>query len=167
MMSWWKSAPSPQKRADNLMSRGLEHLENGRTSDALAVAKELHSIRYSGGFEIEAQALAQKGAKEDAIAVLRKGLVVAPQSWLNANLLGNYLSDMERHEEAFAAYEQALRTPSANRILIEANHALALKRAGREDEARAKLDAILGQGLGNVERGLREFVQGLAADLHE
>lgn len=140
-------------------------MEEGRTQDALAVAKKLHELRYSGGFEIEAQALAAQGSKEDAIAVLRKGLEVAPASWLNANLLGNYLSDLDKYEEAFAAYEAASRAPMADNILIEANYALALKRAGREDQARAKLEQVLERDLSKAEPGLQEFIQTLAGDL--
>ena len=106
----------PRERADELMKRGLAFVRESRTREALAVASELHSLRFSGGFEIEAQALAYDGLKEEAVAVLRKGLRAAPNSWLNGNLLGNYLSDLGRYEEAFAAYEETLRTPSADRI---------------------------------------------------
>lgn len=147
------------------MKRGLALVEKGETTEALAVAQELHSIRYSGGFEIEAQALAREGSKEEAIAVLRKGLEAAPTSWLNGNLLGNYLSDQGRYDEAFAAYEEALRTPTADHILIEANYALALKRAGRDEEARAKIAEVAAQDLSEAEPGLQEFVQSLADDL--
>lgn len=101
------------------MKRGLSLVKKGKTAEALRVARELHAIRYSGCFEIEAQALAREGSKEEAVKVLRKGLEVAPASWLNGNLLGNYLSDEGRYDEAFAAYEEALRTPTADRILIE------------------------------------------------
>lgn len=147
------------------MKRGLGYVKNGRTNKAMEVAKELHTLRYSGAFEIEAQALAQDGSKDDAISVLRKGLEVAPTSWLNGNLLGNYLSDQGRYEEAFTAYEEALRTPTADHILIEANYAMALQRAGRDDEARAKIATVAAEDLPKAERGLREFVQSVADDL--
>lgn len=146
------------------MDRALNHLEAGRTAEALEVARELNSMRYSGAFEIEAQALAQRGEKHDAIAILRKGLALAPQAWLNRNLLGNYLSDVEQYEEAFAAYEEALRTPAVDRVLVEGNYALALSRAGRDDEARSRLRSILGEDIEAAEPGLRDFVNGLASD---
>ena len=95
------------------MKRGLSYVKDGRTAKAMEVARELYSLRYSGGFEIEAQALAQDGMKDEAISVLCKGLEAAPTSWLNGNLLGNYLSDQGRYEEAFIAYEDALRPPPA------------------------------------------------------
>jgi len=124
------------------MKRGLAYVKDDRTSEAMVVAKKLHSLRYSGGFEIEAQALARDGSKDEAIAVLRKRLEAAPTSWLNGNLLGNYLSDQGRYDEAFTAYEEALRTPTADRILIEANYAKALQRAGRDDDARARIAEV-------------------------
>jgi Flp pilus assembly protein TadD len=147
------------------MKRGLACLKEGRTSEAKAIAEELHALRYSGGFEIEAQALAAEGSKDEAITVLRKGLEAAPTSWLNGNLLGNYLSDQGRYGEAFKAYEEALRTPSADRVLIEANYAMALRRAGREDEARAKIFTVAAQDLSKAEAGLQEFVHSLSEEL--
>jgi len=147
------------------MKRGLAHVKDGRTSKAMEVAKELQSLRYSGGFEIEAQALAHDGLQDEAIAVLRKGLKAAPTSWLNGNLLANYLSDQGRYEEAFAAYEEALRTPTADRVLIDSNYAMALQRAGRDEEARAKISTIAAQDLSKAEPGLREFFQSVADDL--
>lgn len=146
------------------MERGLAYVQDGSTSEAKAVAKELYSLRYSGGFEIEAQALAREGSKDEAIAVLRKGLEAAPTSWLNGNLLGNYLSDQGRYDEAFAAYEEALRTPTADRVLIEANYALALQRAGRDDEARSKI-ARVARDLSGAEPELQQFVQSVAKRL--
>ena len=143
------------------MKLGLAYVKEGKTSEAMDVANKLHALRYSGGFEIEAQALARDGFKDRAITVLQKGLEAAPTSWLNGNLLGNYLSDQGRYEEAFASYEAMLRVPSADRVLIEGNYALALRRAGREDEARSKIDAILRQDLSDVDPEVREFVEGL------
>lgn len=156
---------SPQDRAEEMMTRGLALVKDGRTREALAIAKKLHSLRYSGGFEIEAQALAYDGLKEEAVAVLRKGLQAAPDGWLNGNLLGNYLSDLGRYEEAFAAYEETLRTPTADPILIEANYANALQRAGRENEARAKIQDIKGKDLSDATPGLQNFVQSVAENL--
>lgn len=99
-MDWWKrifQRQSPLERAEKLMTRGLVLLDAGKSAEALAIAKKLRSMRYSGGYEIEAQALAQEGAKDEAIAVLRQGIEAAPTGWLNHNLLGNYLSDQGRY----------------------------------------------------------------------
>ena len=54
-----------------------------------------------------------------------------------------------------------LEVPSADRVLLEGNYALALRRAGREDEARSKIDAIFQQDLSEVDPAVREFVGGL------
>ena len=146
------------------MRRGLAYVKRGKTRQAMNVAKKLHALRYSGGFEIEAQALARDGLKDEAIMILQKGVEAAPTSWLNGNLLGNYLSDQGRYDEAFASYEAMLKVPSADRALIEGNYAVALRRAGREDEARSKIDAILQQDLSEVAPEVREFVKGLAEE---
>jgi tetratricopeptide (TPR) repeat protein len=100
---------------------------------------------------------------QEAIAVLRKGLAVAPQAWLNGNLLSNYLSDVEDYEAAFATYEQTLQAPSVNRVLVEGNYALALSRAGKHDEARVKLGSVLDQ-VEEASPDLRAFINGLALD---
>jgi tetratricopeptide (TPR) repeat protein len=168
MMRWLKQLfdrRSLQERADELMERGLAYVEADRTSEALAVADELYSLRYSGGFEIEALALARKGSKEDAVAVLRKGLQIAPQSWLTGNLLGNYLSDLGRFDEAFAAYENALRIPAADRTVVEANYTLALQRAGRNEAARAKLQEFIDRDILTAESSVQELVRALSNDL--
>jgi tetratricopeptide (TPR) repeat protein len=146
------------------MRRGLAYVKRGKTRQAMNVAKKLHALRYSGGFEIEAQALARDGLKDEAIMILQKGVEAAPTSWLNGNLLGNYLSDQGRYDEAFASYEAMLKVPSADRALIEGNYAVALRRAGREDEARSKIDAILQQDLSEVAPEVREFVKELAEE---
>lgn len=147
------------------MKRGLAYVKEGRTNEAMGIAKKLHLLRYSGAFEIEAQALASGGSKDEAITVLRRGLEAAPTSWLNGNLLGNYLSDQGRYEEAFAAYEDALRIPSADCIVIEANYAMALQRAGRDEAARAKIAEVAAQDLSKAEPDLQEFVQSVADNL--
>jgi len=148
------------------MKRGVALVGRGKTTEALAVAQELHAIRYSGAFEVQALALAREGSKDEAIQVLRQGLEAAPTSWLNGNLLGNYLSDEGRYEEAFAVYEEALSTPTADRVLIEANYSLALLRAGRLEEARAKVDSVPAQDVLKAESDTRKFFQSVLADIN-
>lgn len=156
---------SREEKALELTQRGIDLVQEGRTREALAIARELHQMRFSGGFEVEAQALARDGEIEEAISVLRKGMELAPAAWLNASLLGNYLSDVGRYAEAFAAYEQALDVPAADRILIEANHAMAMQRAGKDEAARAKLQSVLAQDMSDAEPGLVRFVRKLATSL--
>ncbi|MFW2349176.1 hypothetical protein [Qipengyuania sp.] len=167
-MRWLTSlfkSTNPHRQAERLVDRGLGYVREGQTAKALTIARYLHDLRHSGGFEVEAQALARDGAKDQAIAVLESGLEVAPTSWLNANLLGNYLSDQARYDEAFDAYDRAVAIPGANRALIESNRALALQRSGRPDEAREKVAAILASGVPDDDPGLFEFIEGLRSDL--
>ena len=46
------------------------------------------------------------------VTVLRCGVTTASDVWLNWQLLGNYLSDLERYDDAEAAY-QRWRVPCA------------------------------------------------------
>jgi Flp pilus assembly protein TadD len=71
---------------------------------ALEIATELEAHRYSGSFEIAALAHAGKGDLEAAVAVLRRGVATVPDAWPNWQLLGNYVSDLGRYDEAEAAY---------------------------------------------------------------
>ena len=71
----------------------------------------------------------------------------------------------DRPKEALAVYDEALQTPAADRILIEANYALALLRAGRDEEARAKIAKVPVQDLSKAEPDTRKFFRSVFADL--
>ena len=91
---------------------GIQHLNDGDAEAALEVAAQLEELRYTASFEIAALAYGQLGDLDAAVGVLTRGVDLAPDVGLNWQLLGNYLSDLERFDEAVSAYESALTAPA-------------------------------------------------------
>ena len=83
-----------------LYEEGLEALHEQRYDDALRLADRLEDRRYSGAFEVRALVLDRQGDTEAAVVCLEQGVDHAPQAWLLWQLLGNYRSDLQRHDEA-------------------------------------------------------------------
>lgn len=96
-----------RKKTGKLCQQGYDCLAEGDYEAALSIAKELEALRNSAAFEIGALAMVEKGDLDGAIDYLRQGVSVAPQSWLNWQLLGNYLSDTQSYAEAHEAFQQA------------------------------------------------------------
>ncbi len=100
----------------------------------LNIGAQLERERYSGAFDLAAQAYAGLGKLDEAIAVLQRGVDLAPEAWLNWQLFGNSLSDAGRYDEA-AAYRSAL---ACERVLagsIHLNQAILAERRGDFSEA--------------------------------
>jgi len=130
--------------AEKMMDRGWELLREHCPEEALEIGIALEGRRYSGGFEMQALALADLGRRPEAIEVLERGVETVPDVWLLWQLLGNYRSDEGDYEGAFAAYERASAC-ECDRMSLDYNHGNALARAGRLEEARAKLEPLLAQ----------------------
>jgi tetratricopeptide (TPR) repeat protein len=92
-------------------------------------------MQFTAAFEIGALAHGQLGDLEAAVAVLRRGLDIAPTVWINWQLLGNDLSDLERYDEAVSAYERALECPDVRQSSIRLNQAILASRRGLHDQA--------------------------------
>ena len=112
------------------MDEGLDLLDAGDAKGALKIAKELERKRFTGAFDLGAQAYAALGWKEAAVSYLRKGLKEHHDSWLNWQLLGNYLSDLERYDEADDAYESALACDDPWKACVRMNQAIMWNRRG-------------------------------------
>jgi len=97
-----------RKETQKLADKGFAHLKEGEYEEALEISIKLEKARYSAAFDIGAQAHAGLSEYDEAINLLRKGLEYAPQAWLNWQLLGNYLSDLDKFDEAKKAFERAL-----------------------------------------------------------
>lgn len=126
-------------RAERLTKRGYGFIRSGAFDQALLVALELRKLKYTSAFELEALAHAGQGDLDRAIAVLKDGVLTAPTTWINWQLLGNYLSDQGLYEEAEGAYQHALACPDAWTSSIHLNRAITAER--REDYSGA-LDVL-------------------------
>lgn len=131
-----------QQRSEALMNQGYEHLEQGEYEEALEVARELEELQFTAGFEIAALAHEGMDDLDEAVRVLHRGVEAAPDCWPNWQLLGNYLSDLERYEEAEAAYEQALECEDPWTASIRLNQAILAERQGRAEKALEFLDQV-------------------------
>jgi tetratricopeptide (TPR) repeat protein len=127
---------------EQLSDRGFALLELREWDEALAVARELEERRFSAAFDIAAQAHAGLGDLEAAVAVLERGVGLAPGAWANWQLLGNYRSDLERYDEAAEAYERALGCPGVWEGSVRLNQAVLEGRRGRFEEMLAHLEAV-------------------------
>lgn len=117
-------------------------LDNYEYEAALKIAEQLERVRYSGAFDIGAQALAGLGRMADAIAMLERGVVVGPQAWPNWELLGNYRSDAGMYESAALAYETALQCENVWADSIRLNQAILAERDGDFDRALSLVEII-------------------------
>lgn len=131
-----------KRRADKLLERGYALLREARLDEALEVADRLRELRHSGAFEIGAMAHAAKGDLEEAVRVLEEGLEHAPDVWLNWQLLGNYLSDLERFSQAATTYERALACPNVWVDSVRLNQAILAQRRGDPQSALELIEQV-------------------------
>jgi len=131
-----------QQQCEALRNRGFEHLHDEEFEEALEVARQLEELRFSAAFEIAALAHDGLGNLEEAMRVLHRGVEAAPEAWTNWQLLGNFLSDLERFDEAEAAYEQALECEDPWADSIRLNQAVLANRRERFDQALEMLDLV-------------------------
>lgn len=130
------------KRSERLMHQALELIEEENFAAAHEIAAQLEELRYSGAFEVAARAFLGEGEPEEAVAVLERGLALAPEVWSSWQLLGNTLSDLGRYAEAAAAYERAFTCPVHDADSLRFNQAVLASRRG-EPEAVLALTATV------------------------
>ena len=128
-----------QQQTEALANQGYEFLDEEEYEKALEVARKLEELHYTAAFEIAALAHDGMGNLDEAVRVLHRGVDVAPDCWPNWQLLGNYLSDLERYEEAEASYEQALQCKKVWEPSIRLNQAIL---AGRRDQYEKALELL-------------------------
>ena len=100
--------PKTLPELEALADKGFEYVNSSDYEHALIIAAQLKKSRYTACFEIAALAHAGMEQKEKAVAVLEEGTSVAPDLWINWELLGNYLSDLGRYKEFEVIAEDAL-----------------------------------------------------------
>ena len=144
-----------RKRCESLDRKGRDRIREGEFDEALDIAAQLESLRYSGAFEIAALAHVGRGELESAVSVLRRGVAVAPDVWLDWQLLGNCLSDLKRYDEAQAAYERALACPGSSPDSVGLNQAVLAGRRDRPSAALTLLDTLQDPALAAPAREVR------------
>lgn len=128
--------------SDPWVSLGFQQLRDGEFEDALETAKKVEELRASACFEIAAQAHANLGDPEAAIAVLEHGVSEAPNAWPNWQLLGNLYADVGRFDDAEDAYRDALQCNHVWAQSIHLNQAILLGQQGHHERTLTALDAI-------------------------
>lgn len=136
-MSW-----IPRRRSQKLADEGFNLLDEGDHEGALDIAEVLEQRRFTAAFDIAAQSYAAMGDLASAIKTLERGVRIAPDCWSNWQLLGNYLSDLDRFDEAAVAYQHALACPDVFTDSVRLNQAVLANRRIRFDVALQLLDAI-------------------------
>jgi predicted Zn-dependent protease len=122
-----------------LYEEALDLLGEGEGEAALERGRALADAGDPRGYELSAMALAELERSGEAVTVLERGTRAHPDRWLLWQLLGNALSDENRHDEALLAYDRALSLPDVDRDSVEYNRALSRARAGDPDRALAGL----------------------------
>ncbi len=130
-------------KCEKLAEQGYECIRQGDCARALEIAEQLEKLRYSAAFEIAALAHAELDDLEAAVRVLTRGLEKAPTAWLNWQLLGNYLSDLKRYEEAAVAYEKGLACRHVKASSIRLNQAILASRQCLHAEALQHLEQLV------------------------
>jgi len=136
-----------KKQTEKLADEGLECIRNADYERALEISSELEERRYSAAFDIGAQAHAGLGDYENAVTLLRRGLELAPQVWLNWQLLGNYLSDLNKYDDAKNAYNRALECESAWKDSVYLNQAILANRMNEPSNVLNILETIIDEDL--------------------
>ncbi|MFK7989625.1 MAG: tetratricopeptide repeat protein [Sandaracinaceae bacterium] len=137
----WFGASEESARA--IEAKAIAALDDGEHDRALALADELLAMRWSGGFEIKALAMAGTGDREGATRVLEAALENVPDAWRLWHLLGNLRSDLGRADAALKAYDNAVSRGGSGEISLLYNRAIARHRRGDPGGALADLEPIL------------------------
>ncbi len=110
-----------QRASFRLLTKANKALQNRNIKKATQIADRLIARQYSGGYEIKARSLEMNRQTEEAIAVLEEGVRKFPGVFILWSYLGEYCSNVERYQDALAAFHQcemAGDDPSYSRLNI-------------------------------------------------
>lgn len=120
-----------KKRVEKLTDRGVQYLEAGSYGEALQVAAELEDAKGLLAFYLAGETYARMNDLKSAVHGMRRGVLIRPTFWMNWFFLAIYLGRLEKYDEAFAAYHQALLCPQVDADMIRLN--MAILALGRQD----------------------------------
>lgn len=132
-----------EEEVQKLREEGLAALESGDARTAVLRGEALVEMRWSGGFELVALGKRALGDLPGALRALETAAEVAPAVWSLAQLRGNVLDEMGKHEEAVDAFSAALKMPEAWRGAILYNRAVANASLDRWGDALADAEGAL------------------------
>ncbi|MGU3496662.1 sulfotransferase [Xanthobacteraceae bacterium A53D] len=97
---------------------------------------------HAGGLAAKARILKRTDQMEGALDAAQRAVMASPHSADAQNALGEILAAMNRHDEAFAAFDAAARLPGARADAL-VNRAILQMELGHKAEALAGFDAVL------------------------
>lgn len=122
---------------EELIKEAYAALDDDDLPGALELSGKLLEARHARGFEIMALALEKQDRYEDAIDVLRKGVMAVPEAYPLWELLGNLYAKEKEFEKAESAYVTALACPGSSTASISYNMAVMLRHSGNPEQALA------------------------------
>ena len=128
-----------------LIEEADEALAEGDLKTAERVGETLLAARQIYGFEVLARMHQQRGDLPKALETIEGGVGKAPRAWPLRLLQGELLSDAGDYDAALAAYDSVLSIEGADVDSVHVNAAIVLHRAGRYEEALARLDRAPGE----------------------
>lgn len=132
-----------QDSAYDLEAKAHGLLDAGRTDEARAIAEQLLSMGWSGGFEVKALAQQQAGELPGAIATLEEAVSKVPNLWHLWQLLGNLRSDAGDLDGALEAMNQAIGCEAVSEPALRFNRAIVQHRRGEPGKALDDLEMIM------------------------
>lgn len=138
-----------------LYKEGIELIEDGQFEKALEIGKRLERIRWTGGFELQAIAFENMDRLEDAIKILQRGIEAAGGPYFLFSRMGNYLSDMERYDEALEAYDKGLALSETDELLFKLNRGIVF---WRKDNSKQALNEMAAYEAEANNRGVDEAI---------
>ena len=127
-----------------LIEQADDSLADGDLKTAKKAGEALVAARHTYGFEVLARVEQQRGDYTAAIKQIEEGIARAPRAWPLRLVLGELHSDNGDYDAALRAYDDALGIEGADPDEIHVNAAIVLHRAGRYDDALARLARMPG-----------------------
>ena len=128
-----------------LIEEADEALAEGDLKTAERAGEALLAARHIYGFEVLTRMHQQRGDLAKALATIEDGVSKAPRAWPLRLLQGELHSDNGEYDAALAAYDSVLAIDGADVDAVHINAAIVLHRAGRYEEALARLDRAPGE----------------------
>jgi tetratricopeptide (TPR) repeat protein len=132
---------------EELIKEAYAALDDDELPRALEISGKLIEARYARGFEIMALALEKQDRYEDAIDVLRKGVMAVPDAYPLWELMGNLYAKEKDFSKAETAYVTALACPGSSTASVSYNMAVMLRQSGNPEHALSIVNEIRSPGL--------------------